>query len=363
MDSRERTLLALTHREPDRIPVDFWASAGMRARLQSELGLSFDEFLDSRDVDLRYIDGPPYVGPPLKGVDPAHSVDIWGVPRKLVTLDVVGHQEHYREVVAEPLRAAENAGDVEAYTGWPSPDLFDYGGIEAQCDGLRDAGRAVVFMGDRLNRIAQLKPAMYLRGADRIFLDMALRPDVARAIFGRIRSFYMSYLARILEAAHGKIDIVLMGDDFGSQAGLLVSPQMWDDLLREGFADYVRLIKQHGAIAMHHTCGAVADLVPRLVECGLDVLQSLQPEAGGMDLAALKAGFGSVLSFHGGVSIQKTLPHGTPDDVRREVRQLARTMGEGGGYVFCTAHSIQADTPMANVLALMDAYREHGRYE
>ncbi len=97
-----------------------------------------------------------------------------------------------------------------------------------------------------------------------------------------------------------------------------------------------------------------------MIDCGLQVLQSLQPEARGMDAARLKADFGDRLCFQGGVSIQRTLPYGTPDDVRREVKALAEAMGRDGGYIFCTSHNIQADTPMANVRALLDAYREYG---
>ncbi len=360
MNSRERTFAALKHREPDRVPVDFWASAGFRRRLAEETGLSFEQFLDEHDVDLRYIEGPDYIGPDLEDDQPGVSLDIWGVPRKVVELEVSGHLEFYKEVIRPPLADAESVRDVEEYEGWPAPDDFDYTGIAAQCDRVRRQGRVVVFMGDRLNRVAQLKPAMYLRGVDRILLDMAMRPKMARAVFSRIRSFYTAYLERILEAAAGGIDIVLTGDDFGSQDGLLVSPRMWNEFLREGFADYISLIRSHGAWAMHHTCGAVSDLIPDMLDCGLQVLQSVQPEARGMEPARLKEAFGDRLCFHGGVSIQRTLPRGKPEDIRRQVEHLARTLGKGGGYIFCTAHNIQADTPLENVRALLAAYREWG---
>jgi len=362
VDSRERALLAIGHETPDRIPVDFWASAGFRARIKSELGMSFEDFLDGQDVDFRYIPGPSYVGPPLDGEQSGIATDIWGVPRKAVTLEVRGQFEHYWEVVAPPLADAATLDEIDAYPHWPSADRFDYRNVESQCDLVREQGRVVVFMGDRLNRIAQLKPAMYIRGPDRIMLDMALEPDLARVLFEKIKAFYMDYLERILTAASGKIDIVLTGDDFGAQQGPLVSPGMWEALLRRGFEEYICLIKAHGAVAMHHTCGSVRALIPQMIECGLDVLQSLQPEVRGMEPAGLKEDYGDRLSFHGGMSIQKTLPYGTPEDVCRAVKHLAQAMGEGGGYVFCTAHNVQADTPMANVLTMLDAYRRYGAY-
>jgi uroporphyrinogen decarboxylase len=174
--------------------------------------------------------------------------------------------------------------------------------------------------------------------------------------------FYLGYLERILEAAEGKIDVLVSGDDFGIQQGLLVSAQMWDEFLRDGFAAYIGLVKSHGVKTMHHSCGSVAPLIPRLIACGLDILQSLQPEARGMDISDLKAKHGSQLAFQGGVSIQRTMPFGTPEGIRAEVKNLAEAAGKGGGYIFGTAHNLQADVPVENVQALMRAYHEYGQY-
>jgi uroporphyrinogen decarboxylase len=251
---------------------------------------------------------------------------------------------------------------IETYAGWPSPDDFDYTVVEAQCDAIRAQGRVVVFMGDRLNRVAQLKPAMYLRGLENTFFDLALRPEIARAVLIQIRTFYLAYLERILDAARSKIDVVLTGDDFGSQKGLLISPDAWRTYLRPGFAAYVDLIKAYGAKAMHHTCGSVVDLLPDLIACGLDVLQSIQPEADRMSLADLKARYGRELCFQGGISIQRTMPFGTPGHVRAAVREIAEIVKPDGGYIFGTAHNIQADTSVENVLALLSAYHTYGRY-
>jgi uroporphyrinogen decarboxylase len=219
----------------------------------------------------------------------------------------------------------------------------------------------VVFVGDRLNRIAQFKPAMYVRGIERIFLDLALNPDVAKAIFAQIRGFYLAYAERIFEAAQGALDILLMGDDFGSQNGPLLSPAMWAEFLGDGFAEYAGLARSYGLRVMHHTCGSVRPLIPLMMDRGLDILQSLQPEASDMDPRRLKAEFGDRLAFHGGISIQRTLPFGTPESVRQEVKDRIEAFAPGGGYILCTSHNVQADTPVENVLALMQAYGDYGK--
>lgn len=325
-------------------------------------GMHWDQFLDANDVDLRYIAGPSYVGPPLRQFSDGTREDIWGVRRQTVVVHTPHGTESYEELAVAPLAAALSAEQVEAYDHWPSPDWFDYGPIEEQCRQIRSQRRVVVFEGDRLNRVAQLKPAMYLRGIALILEDMALRPDLALAVFGHIRSFYRGYLQRILSASRGSLDIVLTGDDYGAQNGPLVSPRMWVSLLGPGFAEYVGLIKSYGAVAMHHTCGSVRPLIPLMVERGLDVLQSLQPEAHGMQARDLKAEFGRRLAFHGGISVQRTLPYGTVEEVQQEVHERAEVLGRGGGYILCTSHNIQADTPLDNIIALLDAYRTHSRY-
>jgi len=267
--------------------------------------------------------------------------------------------ETYHEVAESPL-AGMTLEEIEAYDHWPSPDWFDYSCIEGQCAEVLRKGRASVFQGDRMNRISQLKPAMYLRGVEQILVDMSASPEIAEAIFSKIRAFYCSYAERIFEAANGKLDLVLMGDDFGTQNGPLISPAMWTEFLGQGFADYISIAKGFGTWVMHHTCGSVRPLILLMIERGLDVLQSLQPEAVDMDPRTLKREFGDRLSFHGGISIQQTMPFGSPDDVRREVQDRISALAPGGGYILCTAHNLQADVPMENAEALLEAYKEFG---
>ncbi|MDH7482619.1 MAG: uroporphyrinogen decarboxylase family protein [Armatimonadota bacterium] len=362
MDSRERVFRALNFEQPDRVPIDFWMSSGFKKKILSYLRIDEKAFLDSYNIDLRYIEGPRYIGPPLRTFSDGTDEDIWGVRRSTVTVPTPGGQETYKEVAWSPLAFANSVEDVYAYDHWPSPDWFDYSKIEKQCDEIRNEGRVVVFMGDRMNRLAQLKPAMYLRGVEEIFIDMGVSPEIAEAIFARICDFYCEYAERIFEAAKGKIDILLMGDDFGSQNGPLVSPEMWAQFLGKGFSKYISLAKAYGLRVIHHTCGSVRQIIPLMIERGLDVLQSLQPEAADMDPRTLKSEFGNQLAFHGGISVQRTLPFGTPGDVRREVKDRIEALAPGGGYILCTAHNIQADTPVENVLALLHAYMEYGRY-
>ena len=363
MDARERVALALDHKEPDRIPIDYWAVSEVNARLMEHFGLSTqEEILQHFDVDFRYIEGPKYIGPE-PAVHPDGAVeDHWGVPRARVQVGEGESKGSYSEVTVFPLEEATSVQEIREYPKWPDPDWFDFSCVAEQVAEARKTGKVIIFMGDRLNRCAQLKPAMYVRGVSQILLDVVINPEIAAEMFRRIAAFYMEYARRTFEAADGGIDIFMTGDDFGQQNGPLLSPEMWRRFIQPGFKAFIDLGHEYGCKVAHHTCGSVKAIIPDIIESGLDILNPVQPDVRDMEYDVLKSEFGGRLCFHGAISIQKTLPFGTPDDVRNEVRDRAEKLGPNGGFIFCTAHNIQADTSIENVEALFDAYQKFGRY-
>jgi uroporphyrinogen decarboxylase len=212
--------------------------------------------------------------------------DLCGVPRKKVTVEQDSYRWTYKHVVRSPLESARTAREVEEYQGWPSAEWWDYSTIYEDCCGF--SGYVVVNAGDRLDRTAQLKPAMYLRGMEQVYIDLYQNPQIAESIFSRIREYFMEYNRRVFESANGKIDIFMMGDDFGMQDGPITSVETWRTYFKEGFKAYIDLAHKYGIKVMHHTCGSVRILIPEFIDCGLDILQSLQPKAKGIDLGALK---------------------------------------------------------------------------
>jgi len=363
MTSRERVSLALAHKEPDRVPIDYWASGEITGRLLKRFGFStLEQLLNRFDVDFRYIDGPRYIGPEPAVHADGSVEDHFGVPRVRVSVGTGENTGAYLEAVNFPLADAKSIEEIRDYPKWPSPDWFDYAPVRQQVAAAQAAGKIVVFMGDRLNRCAQLKPAMYLRGVEQILLDLAQQPEIAEYIFRRLTDFYLEYARRTFEAAGAGLDIFMTGDDFGTQIGLFMSPAMWRRFLRPGFQAFTGLGQRYGCKVAHHSCGSIKPIIPDLIECGLDILNPIQPEARDMACPELKRLFGDRLSFHGSLSIQRTLPFGTPEQIRNEVRERFEALGPGGGFIFCTAHNIQADTPLSNVEALFEAYSDIGRY-
>jgi uroporphyrinogen decarboxylase len=357
-DSRQRVLDAIKHNKYDKIPLDFWSTKETDEKLLKYLNLTNrSQLLDEFDVDIVYIEGPEYIGPTLTQYSDGYDDDIWGVRRKTCYAGEAEKKQSYKTVDHSPLEAATSVDEILNYNHWPTPDDYDYQCIKQQC---KQAGnRAVFFMGDRLNRIAQFKPAMYLRGMEQLLMDTALNPDIFEAIIDKISSFYNEYLTRILTAADGMIDVVVTGDDFGAQNGMILSPQMWREYLYPGFKKFIDISHSFETPVMHHTCGSIYEIIADMIEAGLDVLNPLQPNTLGMDFAKIKSDFGDKICFHGGISVQTNLPFGNPEDVKAEVKKNLALLGKDTGYIACTAHNIQADVPVGNILALFEAYKEY----
>jgi len=364
---RDRVLTALNHRQADRVPIDYWAEPSVTDRLVTEGGFADAEvLLEHLGVDLRYHLGPKYVGRPLATFADGTAEDHWGVPRMTMTVQGVRRDGRpwswrYKHVARPPLADMTSVAEIEAYPNWPTTAMWDYSHIASECAAIRRAGYAVVIGADRLDRAAQLKPAMYLRGAEQFLVDLMTQPEIAECILEHIVGYYLAHYERILHAAGGQIDIFFMGDDMGTQNALWVSPDLYRRFFKANFARLNALGHQYGVRTMYHTCGNVTDLIPDFIEAGLDVLQSLQPKAG-MDLAVLKRRYGRDLCFQGGIDIQGVLPCGTPAEVRAHVADRARIMAPGGGYLFGTAHNLLPDVPTENIWALFEAYHESGRY-
>jgi len=160
------------------------------------------------------------------------------------------------------------------------------------------------------------------------------------------------------------VDIIKIGDDLGTQESLLMSPKMYREILKPIHADYIDFIKQRTkAKILFHTDGDVVPLIPDFIEMGIDILNPIQTSAGKMsDLASLKKEFGKNMIFCGGIDTHRVLPGGTQDEVRQEVKRVIEVLGEGGGYMVASVHTIMNDVPPENVLAMVDAVEEFGRY-
>jgi len=201
---------------------------------------------------------------------------------------------------------------------------------------------------------SHFEKAYFSRGIENFLADLAGDSNFARKFLNRIIEKNLVMLENFLCAP--EIDGVLLGSDWGTQLDLIMSPQTWQEMIRPGEQREYDLVHGYGKDVWVHSCGNVERIIPSLIEMGLDVLNPIQPET--MDLASLKREYGGKLAFWGGISTQRVLPFGTPDEVKREVRRVSDLMSAGGGYILAPSQEIQDDVPPENVLALLEAARE-----
>jgi len=342
MNSKERVLTAFEHRVPDRVPLWYGASDGLTQKLMKKLGASDEEDLMQKlHIDFRRVK-ERYVGPPLG------SKNFWGVER---------HGFYYGQPMSHPLEYAETIEDVMNYPHWPSPDWFDFSELAKQCDAWSEysiiGGPWVVIFTD----------ATELVGMEEFFIKMHTHPEVMQAVIKKVSDFYYEIAVRFFEAVGDKIDIFFFGEELGTQDALLISLNHWRKFCKPDIERIFELGRQAGYKTMFHSCGAVREIMPDLVELGLDALNPVQVAAKDMDLAELKTQFGDKLTFHGAIDHQSILSRGTEDDVRREVRRVIDIMSPNGGYCLAASHDLMLDEfPAENVIAMYDEAFRYGVY-
>lgn len=354
MTSKERVLMSLAWGEPDRVPIQYYATPEIEQVLVEHFGLAdaadpAEEVLLRLGVDIR--DAQPVYRGPIKPSHDGVTYDLWGTGYERVDN---GRGGFYDEARILPLAELKTLADVEAYP-WPRVEDFDVSGMETSCE--RYAEYAVCTMGagepDIINGVARG------RGMEQVIIDIALRDEVGLAIIDKRCAICYDVARRALEAGCGKIDILCLGEDMGTQKGRLFGQKDFDEIFRPRLQRFIDLAHEFGVKAMMHSCGDTHEIMPTLIEMGLDVLDAIQPEPPGMDPETIRAICKGKLAFCGMISTQATLPFGTEADCRVEARHRLDVIAPGGGYIFSPAHCIQAGTPLENILVVYEEALGH----
>jgi uroporphyrinogen decarboxylase len=374
LTSRERVLCALNHEEPDRVPIFFGTSGATTMlapgydRLKAHLGipgettvfwrglqyvLMDEEVLAWAGSDGRPLLAGPAPAPLAHDVSADAYVDGWG------SLWERRPDAIYYEVVDSPIRTATIA-DLDRY---PWPDLAHpsrFVGLRERAKAIQEAGYAVV----ALSGVSPFEQAYVSRGVENWMLDLAGNPDFALALMRKITDLMKASVIKLLEEAGDCIDVLITGDDLGSQNATLISPRMYRRMIKPFHVELMSEIKKRTkAKIFYHSDGNIYSLLGDLVEIGVDLLNPVQVNAGDMgNTARLKREFGDRLAFCGAIDTGWVLPYGTPADVRAEVRRRIGDLGPGGGYILASVHCIQPDVPVENIIAMLDEAKVAGRY-
>ncbi len=197
---------------------------------------------------------------------------------------------------------------------------------------------------------ALFERAWSLAGMEKLLIYFLTEPDFVHELLDKISDYNIKVIKK--GAAIGGIDCVHFGDDWGSQNDLLISKELWREFIKPRFKEMCRVTKELGLYVSLHSCGKVDELIPEMIECGVDVFDPFQPEV--MDIWKLHEEYCKKITFWGGLSVQKTLPYGNIDDVRTESIKLLKEMAPGGGYIFSPSHSLTGDIPAENIKTLID---------
>jgi len=378
MNSRERLLTALNHKEPDRIPYDLGSTqvTGIHVvayqRLREYLGLPKVEPMLCdvvQQVALPDDDLIEKLGVDVRGLFPLNShnwkienadvgdalefVDEWGILQRRPK-DVL-----YYSVWRSPLAGdSVTIDDVRAYKFPNTGDPARIAGLRELALKYRAQGKAVMIKGV-LAGIFEM--AQRVRGMQNLMMDLAADEALACAFIDKMVELKIAFWDMALPQLGDLVDVVSEADDYGTQDSQLVSPKMFRQIFKPRLAMVFKRIKQlapHAKI-FFHSDGNLRPILPDFAEIGIDILNPIHITAKGMEPAALKRDFGKDFVFWGGgVETQNVLPFGTPQQVRDNVRQNIDALAPGGGYVFNTIHNIQADVPPENIVAMVGALRE-----
>lgn len=352
-----RVRAALAHRQPTRAPFSwgFGPTPEMTATLQTWLAARGIDWLRLRAATDDTISvTPPYTGSAL----PPHT-DIWGIERATQSY---GSGE-YDEIRVYPLAGTDNPHRLDDYP-WPDPHAFDCEScaaniIERDPHHRRARKLTIAVCGNPFEIYC------WMTGLEESMVNLALRPAVVQAALEHITHYFEQRLRLALAAFGPEIDILYYADDLGGQRSLLMSRRTYRNVLqpyhRRLFALGKALAPQ--AAVMMHSDGAVFDILPDVIDAGLEVFEAVQVDAAGMAPERLKAAYGDRLAFHGGIAVQSLLPQCDAATVERECRRLVEVLGRDGGYIAAPTHAIQAGTPVENVMAMLETVLGATDYE
>lgn len=372
MTSKERVMLALDHREADRVPLDIGGINNtcmhelVEREVKQRLGLEDHGYqikARSQGVVMPDRSISDYFGVdtcciyfnevrPWTDNGDGTFTNMWGIGMK------INPDGYYYNMVTYPLENIETPADLDSYE-LPEPTPYMLEGLSERLD--ENADKCCILEG--------LEESMFglpswLRRMDNFYVDLIADEGLCDALLSKLLAYYKKLISYIMEPLGDRIDVVKVAEDLGTQESLLISPQTFRSRIKPFLAELYAFIKDnyHKKLLLH-SCGAVRPLIEDMIEIGVDALNPVQISAAGMEPAGLKRDFGDRITFWGGgVDTQHVLNLGSAEDVRKSVRENLEIFKDGGGYVFSQVHNIQPGVPFENIMAMYETFEKYAAY-
>jgi uroporphyrinogen decarboxylase len=338
MNPRDIVRAQINHQQTETIPYTLLWEEDVEKRLDVHYGTpqwkqKLETFIQSYTV----VDTMKKQPTSQKGIDVDPYGSLWRMDRRPFHL--------HTAALAKP--------DLNGYS-WPDPEQFflqagELEKVRVAYDQNQGERYLIGMIGWGL-----FETSWGIRGFENVLIDIACEPGFYEELLDRITEQFMVYIDYTCEQLP-EIDAVMFGDDWGDQRGVLVGPERWRKFFKPRYAKIYDKVHAKGKAVISHCCGSIVDIMPDIIDIGLDVLESVQPEAYGMDPNNLKANWGDKIAFWGCLGSQSTLPFGTPEEIEEKVSELCRVMGRGGGFILAPAKELQPETPTENAVALVES--------
>ena len=356
MPKREKLKKLFNPDERDILLSDFLAPKQVRDELAEFMEVKSErELLDLLDVDFYYLSfrdisqnecGMKYYKGPALTVSEKERTCPFGIKwHRKVGDDKFGVDESF----GGPFSGDDiTEKDILNFT-WPSPGDFDFSPLRDECklneDRIIVGGLWSAIQGD----------SSRMMGFENYLLNTAMNRTLIKTLVNRVTDFYLEANIKYFEAVKGKMDVFFMGNDFGSQNGLLMSEEDWLDIYYENYRKLINLAHDYGFRVMVHSCGSIVPLIPHFIKLGVDILDPVQITAGGMDPNFLCQEYGKDIVFHGAVDTQNILPFGSPGDVTAHCTELISLFNVYGKYILAPSNNILPGTPCRNIISIYEA--------
>jgi uroporphyrinogen decarboxylase len=348
MNSKERVLAATNIKEPDRTPLFVEVVPEVEQKLYNKYKLKGNELLTflGNDIVNCAVGVADSWGKTYRG---GNEVDEWGIGWKTIKH---GSGE-YTEMIYKPLEKT-SFEDLKSYK---IPDPEDEKRYYEVIRLKEKFGDKYAVMVDLSCTIFEL--SWYLRGMDNLLMDMFTNKRFVNLLMDRILEFYVPAAKKLAKL---DVNIIWIGDDVGMQTGMIMSPEMFREFLKERYRlliDEIKRTNRNVKVAFHSD-GFVTPIISDLIEVGVDILNPVQPKC--MDPAEIKEKFGKDLCFMGTIDEQETLPFGTVDDLKKEILERIQTVGYNGGLILGPTHNIQNDTSIEKIEVFFSYAKEVGNF-
>ena len=375
MDAKKLITNSIKHNPTGRVPMMYRADPQVNNRLIEYFNLGnikddwaeltkligADNFSDGETLGAFTTYFPKYIGPDFGTIFEINRFNVWSI--KPVEIYAGGT----REIVFSknpPLYSSDSIEDVKNYN-YPKLEWFDFSTYKNNSEAVisnseeeQDEVKLVNFKRSDIHFLntscmnSLFMTSIYLRGMDKMLMDLVSNKKYAETLVNNIGEFMLEFCIKNLESIGKHIDLYGIWDDFAMQDGLMLPPDMWRKFYKSWDRKIIEAAKRYNLFVCFHICGNCTDIIPDLIEMGVDILDPVQVSAKNMEISNLKRLFGKDICFHGGIDVQKFLPFVTPEEVQKEVSRIKELFDGDSGIILGPSHYITPDTPIENILAI-----------